>query len=199
MTYFLSLIVVVAGAAWTTAEAQSSPNQDAQVALALLAAPEDRREGAAVLGYDAQGKVVQLKAGTNDLICLADNPSVEGISVACYHKDLDPFMARGRQLTAQGVTDDKVRDQTRFDEVAAGKLAMPKEPRMLYVTTGKAYDASTNQIAEAYSRWVIYVPFATPASTGLAAKPAAPGMPWLMDPGTAGAHIMISPPRGGGR
>lgn len=168
---------------------------DPQIAGALQAAPEDRRAGAAVLGYDATGAVVPLRAGSNDLVCLADNPKIEGFNVACYHRDLDPFMARGRALTAQGVTDDKQRDQTRFAEVTAGTLAMPKEPRMLYVTTGKAFDPATNQVAEAYTRWVIYVPFATTASTGLPAKPAGPGVPWLMDPGTAGAHIMISPAR----
>jgi hypothetical protein len=168
--------------------------RDTQIAQALLAAPEDRRAGAAVMGW-AGGKVSPLRPGSNDLICLADNPAAEGFSVACYHKDLDAFMARGRELTAQGITDDKVRDQTRFDEIKAGKLAMPKEPRMLYVTTAKSYDAATNKAEAVSTRWVIYVPFATAESTGLATKPGGPGVPWLMDPGTGGAHIMISPPR----
>jgi hypothetical protein len=176
--------------------AQSAPSAEAQIAMAVHPAPEERRAGAAVLGYDSKGALVQLRAGTNDLICLADNPKVEGVSVACYHKDLEPFMARGRELVAQGVTEDKVRTATRFKEIESGKLPMPKEARMLYVTTGKAYDAASNTIAESYTRWVIYVPFATPETTGLATKPTGPGSPWLMDPGTPGAHIMISPPRG---
>jgi len=41
---------------------------------------------------------------------------------------------------------------------------------------------------------VVYIPWATAASTGLPIKPAAPGMPWIMDPGTHRAHIMITPP-----
>ena len=114
--------------------------------------------------------------------------------MACYHKDLDPFMARGREMTAKGITDDKVRDQTRSDEIKAGKLTMPKEPRTLYVMTGKSVDA-TGKVEGASTRWVIYVPFATGETTGLATKPGGPGAPWLMDPGTGGAHIMISPPR----
>ena len=126
--------------------------------------------------------------------CLADNPAAEGFNVACYHKDLDPFMARGRELTAQGVTDDKQRDQTRFAEIKAGTLPMPKEARTLYVMTGKSADA-TGKVEGAYLRWVLYVPFATGESTGLPTRPAGPGAPWLMDPGTGGAHIMISPPR----
>lgn len=171
-----------------------TPPPDVQIAGAVLAAPEDRRAGAMVQGFDASGKVVTLRPGTNDVVCLADNPAVEGFNVACYHKDLEPFMARGRELAAQGVTDDKVRQATRFKEIEAGTLPMSREPRTLYVLTGKAYDAATNTVADAYLRWVIYVPFATPESTGLQTK-AAPGAPWLMDPGTAGAHIMISPPR----
>ena len=167
---------------------------DVQIAAAVKAAPEDRRAGAQVLGYDASGKFATLRAGTNDVVCLADNPKVEGFNVACYHKDLDAFMARGRAMTAAGITEDKVRDSTRWKEVKDGKLKMPKEPRMLYVLTGKGYDAATGAIEGEYLRWVIYVPFATAASTGLGTK-GGPGVPWLMDPGTAGAHIMISPPR----
>ena len=176
------------------APAAAQPPADVQMAAAVLAAPEDRRAGATVLGYDASGKVITLRAGTNDLICLADNPAVEGFNVACYHKDLEPFMARGRELTAQGVTEDKVRDQTRWKEIEAGTLKIPRQPRMLYVLTGKTFDPATGTVAGAYERWVVYVPFATAAELGMGTKPTE-NEPWLMDQGTAGAHIMISPPR----
>jgi hypothetical protein len=185
--------VVMGVLAAVPAVAQDVP-RETQIAQAVLAAPEERRAGAAVLGF-VGGKVTPLRPGTNDMVCLADNPTAEGFSVACYHKELDAFMARGRELTAQGITDDKVRDQTRYDEIKSGKLTMPKEPRMLYVTTAKSYDPAANKAEGAYTRWVIYVPFATGESTGLATKPGGPGAPWLMDPGTGGAHIMISPPR----
>ncbi len=71
---------------------------------------------------------------------------------------------------------------------------MPREPRMLYVLTGSSFDAATGKVNEPYLRWVIYTPYATAESTGLSTK-SAPGAPWLMYPGTPGAHIMISPPR----
>ncbi|MFT5773641.1 MAG: hypothetical protein ACI9ZX_003050 [Algoriphagus sp.] len=41
----------------------------------------------------------------------------------------------------------------------------------------------------------MYIPWATSESTGLPLKAYGPGMPWIMDPGTHRAHIMISPPR----
>src|SRR5688572_18532543 len=104
-SWLLMTILIAAPAA-----AQDIP-KDAQIAQAVLAAPEDRRANAAVLGF-VGGSVVPLRPGTNDLVCIADNPAAEGFSVACYHKDLDPFMARGREMVAKGITDDKVRDQT---------------------------------------------------------------------------------------
>ena len=160
---------------------------------AVLAAPAELREGAAVLGYNAEGKLVQIREGKNELICLASDPAKTAFNVACYHKDLEPFMARGRQLLAEKVTGAK-RNEVRFKEMAEGKVAMSKEPRTLYVLTGTSFDAATGKVQDSYLRWVIYVPFATPQSTGLSTK-GSDGAPWLMSPGTAGAHIMINPPK----
>jgi hypothetical protein len=173
--------------------AAGPPSAKEQIAATLLAAPEDRRAEAAVLGYDRQGALVTLREGTNDLICLADDPKKEKFSAACYHKDLEPFMARGRELIAQGITGQK-RNDIRWKEVGDGTLAMSRAPRALYVLSGAAYDAAADKVTEPYLRWVIYVPYATPESTGLSTE-RTPGGPWLMGSGTAGAHIMINPPR----
>ena len=53
--------------------------------------------------------------------------------------------------------------------------------------------AESGKVIGAKYRYVVYVPFATQETTGLSLAPNAPGHPWLMFPGTAGAHIMISP------
>ena len=173
--------------------AAAAPPAAEQIAAAIQAAPAERRDGAGVLGYDEGGKLVTLRPGTNDLICLYDDPGDDRWSVACYHKDLEPFMARGRELAASGVSG-KERTDARLKEVDDGKLAMPKEPRTLYVLHGSGFDAATSTVKDAYMRWVIYTPYATPESTGLSTKPAE-NAPWLMDEGKAGAHIMITPPR----
>lgn len=162
-----------------------------QIASSVLAAPKERRAAATVLGYSDKGEVVTLRKGTNDLICLADDPAVKGISVACYHKDLEPFMARGRELAAQYKGKD--RHEQRWKEVDDGKVKMPREPRMLYVLTGASFDAAKGEMVDPYLRWVVYTPYATPESTGLSTTSGT--APWLMYPGTAGAHIMISPPK----
>jgi hypothetical protein len=174
--------------------ATTVPTADEQIAAAVLAAPDDRRAGATVLGYNGKGELVTLRKGANEFVCLADDPQAEGFSAACYHQDLEPYMARGRELRSKGMKNQREINDTRWKEIQAGSLKMPKEPRTLYVLTGKAYDAAAGSVAGEYLRWVIYVPFATPESTGLATRPIQNG-PWLMDPGTPGAHIMITPPR----
>lgn len=188
-TIALILLAGLAGArAAVTADV---PAPDVQIAAAVLAAPEERRADATVMGYDAQGVLVTLRKGTNDLVCLSDKPGDEAFSVACYHKDLEPFMARGRELIAQGIKG-KERDEMRWKEIESGKLSMPRDPRTLYVLSGTAYDPATQTVTTPYLRWVMYWPFATAESTGLSTKPAA-NAPWLMFPGTPGAHVMISP------
>ena len=185
---WVSCAVLVSAAA-----AADLPPASVQIAQAVLAAPAELRDGAAVLGFDAQGSRVQIREGKNEMICLAADPSKRTFEVDCYHKDLEPFMARGRELLQQKVTGAK-RNEVRFKEVEEGKIRMPKEPRTLYVLTGSAFDAASGAVKDAYLRWVIYVPYATAESTGLSTK-SVEGGPWLMSAGTAGAHIMINPPK----
>jgi hypothetical protein len=173
--------------------AAEAPSPEAQIAAAILAAPADLREGAAVLGYNPQGELIKLREGKNELICIANEPGKTSFSVSCYHRDLEPYMARGRELLSQKVTGQR-RNEIRWKEVAEGKLSLPREPRTLYVLTGTSFDSGTGKVTDPYLRWVIYLPFATPESTGLSTK-GTDNAPWLMFPGTAGAHIMINPPK----
>jgi len=189
-----ALLALAALAPSAVAAADAPPPAAEQIAAAVQAAPEGRREAAKVLGYDSAGQLVVLREGSNDLVCLADTPGDEGFSVACYHESLEPFMARGRELLAQGVTGEE-RMKRRWQEADEGKLAMPKAPATLYVLTGSGFDPATGKVADPYLRYVVYTPWATPESTGLATSPSGPGAPWIMFPGTAGAHIMITPPK----
>ena len=167
---------------------------DIQIKSALLAAPLEKRDSCTVYGYSADKQLILLRQGTNELICLADNPDEPGFSVACYVKDLEPFMQRGRELRKQGIKDQQLFDQ-REKEVKAGTLLMPRQPTTLYVYSAKEeeYNPATGEVKNGYLRYVIYIPYATVASTGLPEKPSANGMPWIMDAGTHGAHIMINP------
>ncbi|WP_298715022.1 hypothetical protein [Chitinophaga sp.] len=171
---------------------------DVQIRVAVMAAPKEFRDSATVLGYTPDGKLTVLRQGTNDMICLAPNPKQFGVYVYAYPKSLEPFMARGRELTAQGKLRQK--DSTREAEIKSGKLFMPKEATIMYGYWGKdeALVPETGEIKDGQRRYVVYMPYATGASTGLPTEPAEPGMPWLMGAGTYKAHIMINPPDMGG-
>jgi hypothetical protein len=103
-------------------------------------------------------------------------------------------MKRGRELEAQGVKGEE-RMKRRWQEADAGTLAMPKTPAVLYVLNGSGFDAAAGKVKDPYLRYVVYTPWATQETTGLPLEPLSEGGPWLMFPGTAGAHIMISPPQ----
>ena len=178
----------------TSAASNELPSAAIQIKSALLAAPKEKRDSCTVYGYSADKQFILLKQGTNELICLADDPDDPDFSVACYVKDLEPFMQRGRELRKQGMVGQQVFDE-REKEVKAGTLQMPKQPAALYVYSAKQkdFDPATGEVKNGYLRYVIYIPYATAASTGLPEKPSAEGMPWIMDPGTYRAHIMINP------
>ncbi len=177
------------------AQTPTVPLPDVQIKTAVMAAPADKQAGATVYGYSDKNEVTVLRKGTNELICLTDDPAQKGLSVSCYHRDLEPFMKRGRELKQQGKKPGEILE-IREQEAKAKKLMMPATPSSLFVYTAKDenYNPATGEVKEGYLRSVVYIPYATAESTGLPLKPAAPGMPWIMDPGTHRAHIMINPP-----
>lgn len=167
------------------------PQVATQIAAATLPLPPAMRSGATVRGYRTATRLEVLRQGSNGMTCLAHNPAdVDRFHVACYHDSLEPFMARGRVLRAQGVSTSQI-DTVRFSEVASGKLKMPVSGA-LYSLTGPVGDFDAAKIAAPKSRllFVVYLPGATEASTGLSTIPLV-GQPWLMLPGTPKAHIMF--------
>ena len=175
--------------------AQAKPlTAEQQIASAVLPLPPEMRAGATVMGYaDASSQLTTLRRGTNDMICLASAPAGAQFHVACYHRDMEPFMARGRELRSSGVKGGQV-DTVRFAEVKAGKLKMPSQPSALYSLTGDAgaFDPATGEAKGASRLYVVYIPFATAQSTGISARPSG-SAPWIMYPGTPKAHIMFTP------
>ena len=162
-----------------------------QIAGAVLPLPPDLRATATVLGYGADGKMTMLRKGTGEMTCLATDPRQKEFHASCYHNDMEAFMARGRELRAGGVTGGQV-DTVRFKEVKEGKIKMPKAPAALSQVFGESYDAAKNEVIKPQTLYVIYIPFATGKSTGLAERPFGKA-PWVMFPGTPKAHLMFTP------
>lgn len=171
------------------------PSKEVQIRSAVLAAPESERDSAMVYGYSPEGEFVVLREGSNGMICLADDPNNSGFSVSCYPKELEPFMERGRVLKKEGKSFKEI-FELREMEVKSNQLMMPQNGSTLFVFYSKdesALDPMTGEVKNGNFRYVVYIPFATAETSGLPLSPEAPGMPWIMDPGTHRAHIMITP------
>ena len=191
---FLLFAVMVQAHAQKSTDA--FPTNDVQIKLALKAAPADKADGAKVFGYNKDNELVVLREGSNDVICVGDDPAKKDIHVACYFQELEPLMARGRELTAEGKPSTE-REKIRGQEADAGKLKLPQKPATLFVFDANQddVDITTGEVGQGRLRSVIYVPYLTGEESGLPTKPIGGGMPWLMDAGTYKAHIMITPPK----
>lgn len=198
LQYMKNLILLLPAVALAlTVQAQGTiPTAEVQIKSAVLAAPEAVRNDAKVYGYDGQGNLVVLREGSNGMICLADDPNSPGFSVSCYPEGLELFMERGRMLKSEGKSFKEIFDQ-REEEVTSNRLQMPVDGTTLFVfytNDEAAFDPKTGEVTGGNFRYVVYIPYATAETTGLPLSPEAPGMPWIMDPGTHRAHIMINPP-----
>lgn len=193
MRFIAGLAVVLVPFVSVQGQTVVYPTSERQIAAAVSPLPEPLQKGAKVLGYDESGKLVTLRPGTNEMICLADNPTTERFHVACYHKSLDAFMSRGRELRAKKMSEEMI-DSTRARDVRARRLLMPAKPAVLYQYSAvrDSVDPGTGAVKGARFLYVVYTPYATYKTTGISESPV-PGGPWIMFPGTPFAHLMIQP------
>ena len=96
---------------------------EALVTTALLATPEESRSECKVIGYNMAGEFVTFREGNNEFIVLVDNPNQVGFNTACYHKNPEACMVRGRTLRAEGKNGQEVFAILEA-EMKSGKLAI---------------------------------------------------------------------------
>jgi hypothetical protein len=166
-----------------TARAQSA---DARIAEAVQVLPEDLRAGATVVTYDAAtGARTVLRQGTNFIEC---QPRMDDGFTRCYNKTLAPRRDLEAKLKAQKKSDKEIQDAIAA-AIKAGTIKPPATGTMSY----RGYD-KRDRIQRL---WVMSLPGATPESAGVStgsqrdAALEGKGLPWMMLPGTPGAHVMI--------
>jgi hypothetical protein len=157
-----------------------------EIAQATLPLPEDMRAGATVYKYDPKtGERIVLRQGTNALEC---TPRGADGFTWCYNKVTAARRDMSAKLRAQGKKDEEV-SAALAEATKNGALKPTPFGTMSYRLYGKR---DRIQLL-----WVLSVPGATPESIGVTTASAREdalelrGTPWLMLPGTPGAHIMI--------
>jgi len=167
-----------------TAQTQTVDEQNAQAVQVL---PEDLRAGATVVTYDhATGARKVLRQGTNFIECQPRSPD-DGFT-RCYNKALAPRRDLEAKLKAEKKSDKEIQDAV-ASAIKVGTIKPPPTGMMSY----RGYDKR-----ERIQRlWVMSLPGATPPSAGVSdvsqrdAALEGKGLPWMMLPGTPGAHVMI--------
>jgi hypothetical protein len=170
--------------------ARQIPPAAEQVAAAVLPLPAEQRAGATVLGYASDGRLVTLRAGTGAMRCLADDPAQPTFHVACYHQGLEPFMARGRALRAEGVTGMQV-DTVRFREVTSGRWRCHARAGRSTRSPARREAGMRRRARSPARARCSCTTSRSPRLRPRGSRSARARRPWLMFPGTAKAHIML--------
>ena len=170
------------------------PAVEQQIAGAVLAAPDSMRAGAAVLGYQG-GEVVEIRKGTNEPICLADDPATDRFQVACYQKALEPFMARGRELHKLKLSHTAV-DSARLPDIKAGTLEDARDTDGALQPRGAEGQPRCRHRPAARQGYPLVRrvhPICHRGASGFTTAADGSGRPWLMNPGEPWAHLMVTP------
>ena len=180
----MRLLIAIVGISIAASSAAEQKSSEQQIAETLRALPEALRDGAAVIGYDSNGESTVLRAGSNEMICWADDPNLSDARgrfyVNCFPKSLEAFENRRSELSVD--TEEalwKILDA----EVKSGKLNVPK--------FAVRYTLRAHSAEAALHLTVIHMPYATAETLdGISTEPSNT-RPWLMSADTVGAHIML--------
>ena len=162
-----------------SAYAQVNPDVD----KALLAAPGNQKEAAAVIKWKADGTYDTLKPGTNRLVCYDQSaqPTEQPFSVQCTSIENLKRVAQNKKFEMEAD-----RDKRNAAIAAAEKDGTRVKPEYGSVF----FNFSGADQATARRHMTVATPGATTASTGLPDHNKLGGA-WIMGAGTSGAHIMV--------
>ncbi len=183
----IGLVAALACASLCPVAMAATASVEDQIAEAVLPLPADLRAGATVVSYDPEtGARNVLRQGTNSLECEPKNPD-DGF-IRCYNKVMAPRHEMEAKLHAQKKSPKETQEAI-AEAIKVGTLKVPPFGTMSYRLTTK--EGVIKRL------WVMSVPYATPEQLGVStasqrdAALKGHGLPWMMLPGTAGAHIMI--------
>jgi hypothetical protein len=155
----------------------------ADVDVALLAAPGNTKDQATVIKWKPDFTYTTLRKGTNKLVCYDRSgfPQQQPVSVECTSLGNLDRAAQNLKFEAAG---DKAKTQAMLDAAEKdGTRAKPEFGSVWYHILGPDKE-------HARGHMTIAVPGATAQSLGLPDKPGSGGV-WIMNAGTSTAHLMV--------
>lgn len=165
----------------TVSGSTAQPPATDRIAVAMSAAPADIAAHATIMDFDASGKLVELRAGTNGWLCLADDsPAAPGDSPDCLDQRWQEWFAAYEQK----------------------KVPKISGIGMAYMLQGSLSPSNTDPFAEtppAGGAWMKDGPHVMVIAPDPAMFDAFPGQhtpngPYVMYKGTPYAHLMVPVP-----
>jgi hypothetical protein len=143
---------------------------------ALSAGPREISDHAAVVAPDANGKMAEIRAGTNGWTCMADEPDTPGLDPMCLDKQ--------SMMWAQSL-------------MSHAPKPANTAPGIIYMLQGGSdisatdpFAKTTDHFIESPPHYMIMWPYDA-KSTGFSTTPKKSGT-WIMWAGTPYAHLMIN-------
>ncbi len=172
---FVLGLVAVSGSAFAQTPAEA-------IEKALMPAPRNMKEGAAVIKFKADGTYDTLKPGTNRLVCYdrSGEPGEQPFAVQCSSVANIPRIVQNKKFEA--ILDKTAKAAALAAAEKDGTRAKPEYGSVWYTMNGADKDHTRLHVT-------IAVPGATTASTGLPSDNKQGGV-WIMDAGTSTAHLM---------
>jgi hypothetical protein len=157
----------------------------ADVDLALVAAPASLRDQATVIKWKKDFTYDTLRKGTNRLVCYDRSglPLQQPFSVQCT--SIANLEREAQNLKAEAAGDRQKSEAMLNEMEKSGARAKPEFGSMWYAVAGP-----DKEHARPESHITIAVPFATSQSIGLPSN-GRQGGAWIMNEGTMKAHIMV--------
>ncbi len=182
--------------------AAGAPAPVAVIATATLPLPTFMRDGAAVVRLDAKGYPQPLRAGSNGMVCIADDPGDDQLDVRCYQQDFIVVVYRSFQLRRAAGDPDAHIGGTIEAEIKAGKIHLPPQPTAGYRCSGPIadFDTTANSYRPPVECWQsVHFPYRTAAELGLpdesqVSEAQKRTLPYVMSSGKYWAHVMIEHP-----
>jgi len=168
--------------------------REQEIALALSAAPERLRAGAAVWVLDKNG-FVKVRDGRNGFGCIVNRDHPLNRKPTCYDAEgvatILPKVLRVGELLMQGVSMAEIKAD--IDEgFRTGKFVSPRRPGVAYMLSGdiRRFDASSGTVVSFPPHVMFYAPNLTDEDIGSTGDGSG-GLPFIAYQGPQGFMIML--------
>ena len=163
-----------------------------EIALALSALPEDLRPAAGVYVLGPTG-YRQVRAGTSGVHCLVARDRPDTQEPICWDREgsetMLPLALAKAEWRAAGLPEAEIRSREQ-EGFATGRFRAPRRTGVSYMLSAENWVFNGQQVVRYRPHVMIYAPYVTNDDIGAGGRD--PLAPWVLNPGTPHAYIIVA-------